>query len=112
MTNFTKISKTFDHWLANLDEVSGWLYVSEKVSELRKDTLCHNICISNDISLEEQNDSEIEISNSGLIDVFERADIEMVISNLHQQVPSFSQEQCLEALNYYWKNNAYQNVAA
>lgn len=108
--SYSQVSKPFAHWLANLDELDGWLYVSEKIEVLAPDTPCECIKISNEISPEEQDAADIEISQKGLVCTFDRASIEMVISNLQQQLPAFNQNQCMQALNYYWANDGVKGV--
>lgn len=109
--SYTKVSKPFSHWLANLDELDGWLYIAEQEIKLSQETSCHCIYISDELSPAERDEArskgENELAKSGLTRAFDRAEIEMVVANLVQQSPTFTQEKCLEALTYYWENDAY-----
>ena len=91
--------------LSNIEALppDSWLYISESVAEVDANTLC--LPISSDS--EDPEDVERVVRGNGLKEFLSASDLVEVIENLRQQKSTFTELELIEAVNYFWKNDAF-----
>ena len=100
--HYTFVTKPFSHWLANLDELNGWLYIDETAYQLNPDTVCHCVTIDENATQEETAAAEAELAERGWSVLIDRASVKRVAAELSMQKPSCNQHDVMDALNAYW----------
>ncbi|WP_412523435.1 hypothetical protein [Shewanella chilikensis] len=102
-------SKPLDWWMRNLHEMSRdiWLWISSKTEKLSPETVCFIVDDGIDLSAEEQDQTDVDLENSGLMCFFFKDQLEDIQLNLKAQKSNYDSCDLYEALNYYWENDAF-----
>ncbi|MFT7387663.1 MAG: hypothetical protein ACI8VC_000904 [Candidatus Endobugula sp.] len=104
--------KPLTWWLRNLQVMphDTWLWISKSENYLSLNTACLSISGAVEISDEEYEAKESDLVSQGLVCFFCKEQIESIKNNLSQQVINYSKTQFIEAINYYWKNDAFITI--
>jgi hypothetical protein len=86
----------------------GWLYIKSGVMDISLSTLCWPGTIESiELSNDEYSEMESWLEENGFKSFLDKEQIEDIASNLGQQLSSYTDVQLMEAVRYYWKNDAY-----
>lgn len=89
-----------------------WLYIPEATSDIEFATPCYRLAIDeNELSPEEQDELDAYPETVGLNCFLCISQLEDIAENLRQQCPGFSEQDLLMAINYYWRHDAFINLA-
>ncbi len=79
------------------------VYIANSTSKIELETLCYIV------DIDEHLDDEIESyeEENALKDLFHCQTIEDIRCNLQHQLPMYSRTQLAEAIDYYWRNDAF-----
>ena len=88
-----------------------WLYISSESAAVELDTPCHPLVVDGSgLSSEEQDELDVYPKTVGLTCFLCLTQLEDVAHNLRQQRPQFSEQELLNAINYYWHRDAFINL--
>jgi hypothetical protein len=107
-------SKPLSHFIERLAEVPPWcwLYVSHATDDVTLTLPCYpKTTDSREMSDEELDEFEASVARVGLKSFLSPAQLADVIDNLRQQRPTHSLNDVVTALDFYWKNDAFIDVA-
>jgi len=107
-------AKPLHDFIAHLAELPewAWLYIAAGESEITLDTVCRPCAINScDVSAEEIEEFEAHAKREGLRSFFCQAQLEDIVGNLRQQRPGFTRQQLADAVNYYWKHDAFIDLS-
>ena len=108
----SETNKPLSWWLKNLQAMPHdyWLWISKSEKTISPDTNCLSISGSVDLSDEEYEAKEVELKNKGLTCFFCKEQLKEIESNLSQQLSSYTQDQLMNAIDYYWNNDAFITI--
>ncbi len=88
-----------------------WLYISAATRAIEFSTPCYCLSIdANELSPEEQDELDAYPETIGLYSFLCVSQLEDIAQNLRQQVPRFSDQDLVQAINYYWRHDAFINL--
>ena len=104
-------SKPLEYWLGNPKALSRGvsLWVPIDTKKLCAETICYGVDENADLSNDEFDLREQELSNLGLECLLDSDEIKQVENDLKRQKKNYLQEDLYEAIDYYWKNDAFVN---
>ncbi len=108
-------SKPLCEWIKHLNQLSdeGRLYVKKVTTVLSIATSCWNELFEpSDFSNDEYENFENWLDDHGYLPLLGTEQIEDVLENLKQQDPHYTDKQAVDALNHYWVNDAFIQVAS
>lgn len=108
--NYLGEPNTLVEWLSEsaVYPADGWLYLKADVTTLDLDTLCWpGIVESIEFSDDEYDEMESWLEENGFKLFLSRDQIEDIAGNLGQQLVSYTDSHFLEAVRYYWENDAF-----
>ncbi|MDX2495306.1 MAG: hypothetical protein QNK27_10125 [Desulfuromusa sp.] len=86
----------------------GWLYIKSEEDSVNQSTMCWpGVVDSIDLSDKEYEEMEAQLRKGGFKSFLSKEQIEDVGSNLRKQLPKYTETQFVEAINYYWVNDAF-----
>lgn len=88
-----------------------WLYVPAATRAIEFATPCYCLSIdANELSPEEQDELDAYPETIGLDSFLCVSQLEDIAQNLRQQVPQFSDKDLVQAINHYWRHDAFINL--
>lgn len=85
-----------------------WLFIPSATRAIDFATPCYCLSIdANELSPEEQDELDAYPETIGLGSFLCVSQLEDVAQNLRQQVPQFSDKDLVQAINYYWRHDAF-----
>jgi len=110
MMNYIGEPKKLVEWLSDstVYPADGWLYIKSNETSINLTTLCWpGIVESIDLSDNEYEEMEAWLDENGFKSFLGNDQIEDVASNLSQQLSSYTDAKLLDAIRYYWENDAF-----
>jgi hypothetical protein len=107
--------KPLRDFLSQLSELPRhiWLYIPASVTNITSDMPCYATTFdSRDLSPEEQDEFDLTAERTAKRCFFYRDQLEEIRANLGLQCPSFSLEQFIAAIDFYWKHDAFIDLSA
>lgn len=99
--------KKLEEWLSDYAELDS-LYIEANANKIIPDLICWpGLTALDNFSDDEFNKFEIWIKTSGYKSFLSKEQIEDVVSNMAQQNPNYTNNQLIEAIDYYWKFDAF-----
>jgi len=108
--NYLSNPKKLIEWLSNSGNYpgDGRLYVKSDEKSITKDTLCWPGVVEDiELSDEEYEEMEAWIEENDFRAFLGKEQLEDIISNLAQQLEEYSEIQLIDAVNFYWLNDAF-----
>lgn len=88
-----------------------WLYVAAATRAIELATPCYCLSIdTNKLSPEEQDEMDACPEAIGLKSFLCVSQLEDIAQNLRLQVPQFSDQDLVQAIDYYWRHDAFINL--
>lgn len=89
-----------------------WLYISSESAAIELDTPCYPLVVDESgLSPEEQDELDVYPETVGLKCFLSLTQLEDIADNLRQQRPNFSNQDLLNAINFYWSRDAFINLS-
>jgi hypothetical protein len=89
-----------------------WLYVPTTVTEITLETPCYATRFdSRDLSPEEQDEFDSFVEQTGMRSLLCVPQLEEVQANLNIQHPEFSLGNLADAVDFYWKHDAFVDLS-
>jgi len=90
----------------------NWLYIPASVTDITLDTPCYaTTLISRDLSPDEQDEFDALAERTGLRCFFYRDQLEDILANLRLQRVDFTPELFTEAIDFYWRHDAFIDLS-
>jgi hypothetical protein len=100
-------------WLGRLGQFpgDGWLVIRGDTEVIQGDLLCWpQVFSARDLSDDEYDQMEEWIGQNGYGMFLGEDQLEDIAENLRQQVPAYSPDQLVQAVDYYWRNDAFIDI--
>ena len=89
-----------------------WLYIPASTGEIEFSTLCYRFAVdASELSPDQQDTLDAYPESVGLKCFLCASQLDDIVGNLRQQRPHFSEQDLIQAINYYWRNDAFFNLA-
>ena len=111
--NYLGEPKKLIEWLSDSAAypADGWLYLKADVTFLGLVTMCWpGVVESIELSDDEYDKMESWLEENGYNSFLSKDQIDDIASNLAQQLSPYTDNQLLQAVQYYWENDAFLNA--
>ena len=100
-------------WIMKLDSMFSevWLWIPKNIEKLTLETQCTPFDDSQEIFKNEYADRENDLDKSVLMFLSRKDQLEDVEQNRKEQQPEHTHIDLMQALNYYWENDAFVEIS-